>query len=268
MDFLEIEINSQTYLLSSENIKELVQYTSPQPVAGSSKYIDGIISHKNKIIPILSMRKLLGFETFTDAQMKLLNLVEGQHVAWVKDYENSLRTGEPFKKALNPHMCDLGKWIDKTVKCLKCNTHGYIDILKRDVVGYHNSLHLDGAKFLESMDRAENVEDKLQVINSHASNTIKGLHSLRENIQKLTLAFEQVIIYNLNGIEIGLIVDNIEKNHTLDEKNYYTSTKNLSPNSPYIQFIEHYEINKKLMFSIKLTDELSKLVQKFKQTEN
>ena len=268
MDFLEIEINAQRYLLSSEHIKELVQYTNPQPVAGSSKYIDGIISHKNKIIPILSVRKLLGFDTFTTTQLQLIHEVEGQHVAWVKDYENSLRTGEPFKKALDPHMCVLGKWIDKTVKCLKCNTHGYIDILKRDVIGFHNSLHLDGAKFLKAMEEEMGVDEKLQVIQTHASNTIKGLHSLRDNIQKLTLAFEQVIIYNLNGIEIGLIVDNIEKNHTLDEKNYHTSTRNLSPNSPYIQFIEHYEINKKLMFSIKLTDELVKVVKKFKQNHD
>ncbi len=67
MDFLEIEIKAQTYLLGSDNINELIQYTQPQPIASSSKLIEGIISHKNKVIPIVSVRKLLGFETYTDS---------------------------------------------------------------------------------------------------------------------------------------------------------------------------------------------------------
>jgi len=265
MDFLEIEIKAQTYLLSSDNINELVQYTQPQPMASSSKLIEGIISHKDKVIPIVSVRKLLGFETYTSTQLQVLHEVEGQHVAWVKDYENSLRTGEKFTKALDPHMCVLGKWIDKTLQCLKCNTHGYIDILKREVIAHHNALHLDGAKYLENVSDDMSVDEKLKIIEAHKANTIKGIHTLRDNIQKLTLAFEQVIICNVNGIDVGLIVDNIEKNHTLDEKNYHTKITNLSPNSPYIQFIEHYEINKKLMFSIKFTDELYNLVKSFKQ---
>ena len=265
MDFLEIQVNSQTYLLSSENIKELILYTEPQAVAGSSNLIEGIISHKDKIIPIVSMRKLLGFDTFGSTQLQLLHDVEGQHIAWVKDYENSLRTGAQFTKALNPSMCALGKWIDKTVKCLKCNTHGYIDILKKEVIEHHNALHLNGAKFLDPQSNDLSIEEKLKVIKGNASDTIKGLHSLRDNIEKLTLAFEQVILCDVQGTEVGLIVDNIEKNHTLDEKHYYTSINNLSPNSPYIQFIEHYEINKKLMFSIKFTDELYKMVKSFKQ---
>ena len=265
MDFLEVEVNTQKYLIDSANIKELVQYTQPQPVANSSQYIEGIISHKDNIIPIVSVRKLLGFDTFSQTQLQLLHDVEGQHVAWVTDYENSLRTGEPFKKALNPHMCVLGKWIDETVKCLKCNTHGYIDILKQDVIGHHSDLHLNGAKFLEATSADLSVEEKIKVIQGNAQETIKGIHKLRDNINKLVLAFEQVIICDVNGVDVGLIVDNIEKNHSLDEKHYYTATNNLSPNSPFVQFIEHYEINKKLMFSIKFTDELHGLVKSFKQ---
>lgn len=265
MDFLELEVNTQKYLVNSENIMELIQYADPQPVASSSPFIEGIISHKEKVLPIVSMRKLLGFDTFSQTQLQLLHDVEGQHVAWVKDYENSLRTGAPFKKALDPHMCVLGKWIDTAIKCLKCNTHGYIDILKKEVIGHHNDLHLDGKKYLQEVHHEINIDEKMQIIQGHADKTIKGIHSLRENINKLILASEQVIIYDVKGIQIGIIVDNIEKNHTLDEKHYHTSTNNLSPDSPYVQFIEHYEINKKLMFSIKFTDKMFELVKNFKQ---
>lgn len=263
MDFLEIEINAQKYLLASDNIKELTHYQEPQPVAGSSKLIDGIISHKNKVIPIISVRKLLGFKDFQDTQIELFDNLERRLTNWVDEYEKSLRTATAFKKTLDPHMCAFGEWIDKTLKCLKCNTHGYVDILKNEVRGHHNALHENGAKLLQNATMS--LDEKMEIINANKKDTLHGLGLLKENIYKLTLALEQVIIYEVDGIEIGLIVDNIEKNHSLDEKNYNTSTRNLSPNSPYIQFIEHYEIDKQLMFSIRFTEELQKLVQNFKQ---
>ena len=103
MDFLEIKVNNQVYLVDSGTIKELIHYTQPEFLAGSSEYIDGIISHKDKIVPIISLRKLLGFSSYKDTQVKFLHDVEKQHVEWVKEFENTLTTGTPFTKTLDPH---------------------------------------------------------------------------------------------------------------------------------------------------------------------
>lgn len=263
MDFLEIIVNNQTYLVDSGTIKELTHYEKPEPLAGSSKLIEGIISHNNKIIPIISLRKILDFKSYKDTQIEFLHLVEEQHVSWVKDFEDSLLTGNAFKKTLDPHACELGKWIDDTIRCLKCNNHGYIDILKREVLEQHRALHLDGASCLKNHDLS--AEEKVSRVDGHAQETIKGLHSLRENIDKLTSAFEQTIIFELDGIEVGIVVDNIEKNHHLEEKRFYTSKENLSPNSKYVQFIDHYKLNDKIMFTIKFTNDFTELIKEFRE---
>ena len=262
MDFLEIKVNNQIYLVDSATIKELIHYTQPEFLAGSSKYIEGIISHKNKIIPIISLRKILGFTSYKDTQVEFLHDVEEQHKEWVEEFENTLLTGTPFTKTLDPHKCALGVWIDETIKCLKCNNHGYIDILKKEVIEQHKALHINGEACLHNTELS--IEEKMAKIDGNADETISGLGLLRDNIDKLTSAFEQMIIFEINGVEVGIIVDNIEKNHHLEEKNFYTSTENLSPDSPYVQFIEHYKLNNKIMFTIKFTDEFSKLIQEFK----
>ncbi len=262
MDFLEIKVNNQVYLVDSSTINELIHYAKPEFLAGSSDYIEGIISHKNKIIPILSLRKLLGFASYKDTQVEFLHDVEEQHMEWVKEFENTLRTGEKFTKTLDPHKCALGIWIDETIKCLKCNNHGYIDILKKEVVEQHKALHKNGKACLENTELS--AEEKMVEIDANANETITGLGLLRDNIDKLTSAFEQMIIFEINGIEVGVIVDNIEKNHHLEEKKFFISKENLSPNSKFVHFIDHYKMKNKIMFSIQFTKEFSQLIEEFR----
>lgn len=262
MVFLEIQVNNQIYLVDSGTIKELIHYQKPEFLAGTSKYIEGIISHKKKIIPIISLRKILDFKSYKDTQIEFLHDVEEQHLSWIKDFEHSLLTGEKFQKTLDPHQCELGKWINATLQCLKCNNHGYIDILKKEVIDQHKALHLNGADCLQNKDLS--TQDKMKKIEANANETIQGLNYLRDNIDKLTAAFEQTIIFEINGVEVGIIVDNIEKNHHLEEKRFFTSRENLSPNSDYVQFIDHYRLNNKIMFTIKFTNEFSKIIEEFR----
>lgn len=266
MEFIHIVVNNQNYLLSAEKIKEIIKYPMIKPLADSSEYIEGIISHKEKIIPIISIRKLLRFESFSDEQIKLLKKVEGQHISWMHDFEAALTEGKPFTKALDPHKCDLGKWIDETLRCMRCNHNGYTDIIKEAVIPYHNALHSDVKKILEKPDK-ECLEKHVQAIKVHGANTHKGLSTLEEEIHRLSSAFEQLIIYNIDGVDVGFIVDRVAQMHHLDEKRYHLGSEPLSKSNEFIQFIDHYEIKNNLLFSMKFTRFVSELVTQWKEKE-
>ncbi len=266
MEFIHININSQNYLLSSEKIKEILKYPTIKPLAESSEFIKGIMSHKNKIIPLIEIRKLLGFESFESEQIKLLQKVEAQHVSWMKDFETSLRENKPFKKALDPHKCELGKWIDESLQCMRCNHDGFIDIIKNSVVPFHNALHNEGKEFLSEQNLGT-LETKIETIKEHGANTIKGLKNLEEQIHRLSSSFEQLIIYDIDGIDVGFIVDGVAGLHQLDEKNYNLGTEPLSKSNKFIQFLDHYESDKELMFSMKFTREVDTLVESWREKE-
>jgi len=257
MKFLQIEVNKQSYLLDTDLVTELLHFVKPQSTSYHNEKIDGVINHKNKIIPIVSIRKLLDFISFKDEQISFIDKVENQHKIWVKEFEHSLKTGEIFTKALDPHKCELGIWIDKTIACLHCNTHGFVDLLSKEVVDYHDALHQNGAKFLKEKD--DDCKAQVESIKSIAQKTIAGLQVVSQNIEKLTSAFEQVVLVSIDGNEIGIVVDRIDKTHDLEEKEFFTSTKNLSSSSKYIQFINHYEIEGSLMFSINFTKAFKEL---------
>ena len=253
MKFLQIEVNRQNYLINTDRVSELLHYQEPVPTAYTSEYIDGIISHKEKVVPIVSIRKLLGFSSFKDEQLEFITKVEEQHVNWVKEFEGCLESGTRFTKTLDPHECELGKWIDKTLSCLRCNNHGFVNLLSNEVTECHDALHNNGKEFLQ--DTQGNKKEQIEEINKNAKNTIAGLHILEASIDKLTSAFEQIVLVNVNGQEVGLVVDRIDKTHDLDEKAFFTSTKNMSQKSKYLQFVDYYDIEGTLMFSVKFTPE-------------
>lgn len=266
MEFIHIIINNQNYLLNSERIKEILKYPPIKTVAESPEYIKGIISHKDKIIPVIGIRKLLGFESFEKEQLKLLQKVENQHVSWMKDFEVSLKENRPFKKALDPHKCELGKWIDESLRCMRCNHDGFIDIVKNSVVPHHNALHNDGKEFLDELN-SDSFEQQIEMIKAHGANTIKGLHTLKEEIHRLSSSFEQLIIYDIDGVDVAFIVDSVAGLHQFDEKNYNLGSEPLSKSNEFIHFIDHYGEEDDLMFSMKFTREVSALVEQWREKE-
>jgi len=260
MKFLQIEVNKQNYLINTDCVRELLHYVEPIPASYQSKYIEGIISHKEQIVPIVSLRKLLDFNSFKKEQLSFIEKVEGQHKVWVKEFDMSLQTGERFTKALDPHKCELGQWIDKTLSCLRCNNHGFVDLLRSELIAHHDALHNKGKDFLSAYNA--NKELQMKEIQKNADSTIAGLHKLASNIDKLTSAFEQIVLMNIQGVDIGIVVDRIDKTHDLEERDFFTSTNNMSKTSKYLQFVNYYEIEGSLMFSMKFTEAFSKLIVK------
>ncbi len=259
MKFLQIEVNNQNYLINTDQVLELIHYEEPMPTAYYSEYIEGIISHKEKVIPIFSIRKLLDFASYKEEQLSFMEKVEGQHIAWVKEFEIALETGKKFTKTLDSHECDLGVWIDQTLACLRCNNHGFVNIMREELIECHDALHNNGKKFLEDVQQ-EDINAHIKEIHKNANNTIKGLKSLEVNIDKLISAFEQIVLMNIDGKEIGIIVDRIDKTHDLDEKEFFISRNNMSKTSKYLQFIDYYDIEGTLMFSMKFTEDFKSLL--------
>ncbi len=258
MKFLQIEVNKQNYLLDTDIVLELIHYEEPTRMSTQNEYIEGIINHKDKVVPIITIRKLLKFISFKDEQVSFIGKVEEQHRTWVEEFEASLYSGDKFTKTFDPHQCELGEWIDKNIACLRCNNHGFVDMLEKELVNVHEALHNNGAKFFYEKDADK--DEQMQVIKKNADQTIAGLHKIEENIYKLTSAFEQIVLVQIDGVKIGLVVDRIDKTHDLDEKEFFRSRKNLSSESRYIQFVNYYDIEGTLMFSINFTQEFKELL--------
>ncbi len=261
MEFIHIIINRQNYLLNSEKIKEILKYPTIKPLAESSKYIEGIISHKEKIIPIMSIRKLLGFQSFSQEQLELIQKMINEHKDWMQEFENSVKESRAFLKSVDSNRCTLGIWINDMIKCMRCNHYGYTDIIKNSLFVSYNALHFEAKEFLEN--KTENLES----IKEHGEKIVENLEILKDNIHLLSSSFEQLIICDIDGIDVGFIVDSVAGLHHLDEKNYNLGHQPLSKSNRFIQFIDHYEEQNDLLFSIKFTQDIAVIVEQYREKE-
>ncbi len=251
MEFINLSVNYQQYLFSSENIQEIINYPHIKKIPTSSSYIEGLFNHKGKLIPLISMRKLLNFDSFEDEQLKILKKVLNDHKIWISDLKKSLLEEIEFKKSFNPKKCELGQWIEKISSCLSCNQNGFNDLIKEYIIPYHNALHQYGKKFFEENNR-ENIKEQITQLDEYCISILNGIKKMEDDIDKLTLAFERVIVYDFDGMIVGFTVDSVEKLYELDEKNFFNYKEALSKSNQFIHFIDHYEVDGVLMFSMKL----------------
>jgi chemotaxis signal transduction protein len=190
------------------------------------------MTYRDDVIHVFNLRKILGYKGFEDETLELIKEVEKGHKAWVEDFKDAVFSGTPFTKTFDPHACVLGKWIDKTVACLKCNNQGFVNLIKDNLIQPHNKLHNRGTYILSLEDQAKKEELFNKETKLCLKECIDGLHLLEKEIKKLVFAFERVIIYKdlETSKMIGLTIDDIEKMIEIKDEDMRTTTSNLNEN--------------------------------------
>ncbi len=126
-------------------------------VADSSEYVDGIIKFSNEIVTLLSLRKFLGFEGFSqkiDEFVEMLEQRKKEHIVWVNTLKRCIESGEPFELSADPHKCKFGMWYD-SYKAPNCS----IKFLLQRIDMPHKGLH-SMAKGINSLIGSNKPEHK------------------------------------------------------------------------------------------------------------
>lgn len=221
MEVLLLNINKSKYAIDIQRVEEVIHKVDIRRFPELPDFVEGVIEHRNNALNICNLRQMLGMQSFYEEQLKVLQTVEQQHIAWVENLKNAIEGTEEFTRTFNPHACYLGKWIDEKFACSKCNNKGFVNLIHTYVERSHINLHTIGKKVY---DMRENKESALKRLNTeivgYYETTLSGLKKLEENISSLVKAFERIIIYDLDGTLLGLTVDEIDKIVDIDPANF------------------------------------------------
>jgi chemotaxis signal transduction protein len=211
VEVLLLNINNSKYAIDIQRVEEVIHKVDTRKFPEMPDFVEGVIEHRNNALNICNLRKMLGMESFYEEQLKVLKVVEGQHVAWVENLKNAIEGTEDFTKTFNPHACYLGKWIDEKLNCSKCNNKGFVNMIHSFVEISHSNLHTIGKEVFEMDDKEKALKRLNSEIVGYYEETLNGLKKLEDNIDLLVKAFERIIIFDLAGTTIGLTVDEIDK---------------------------------------------------------
>jgi purine-binding chemotaxis protein CheW len=194
-------------------------------VPNTSENVRGIMNLRNRIIPLIDLRKILGFKSLEEESKEMIDMLkerEQDHVNWVDELIASVNERREFKLTTDPRMCKFGKWFYsfKTNNIVLAN---FLTNFEKP----HNAIHALGinvkelehqGKFKEAMDLCIEGRDRELV-------SIRKLFAELYNIVQTSFQ-EFAVIINSDGVLKSFNADKIDKIARISPESYSTLESN------------------------------------------
>ena len=224
IDLIVFSVATNKYALDIANIKRIIQAESLTNIPNKHLFIDGMMSHEEKVIKVLNFRKIIGLPSYDEELKTLFAKLKSGHGAWLDSLKIAVNTKSEFTKTTNPHMCELGKWIDAFTSYDES-----IATVFNNLVENHKKLHLTGQDILD-MNKTDETTAKRMLdvdINNIYVKTMGALDTFTAELGTVANSLQKLIIYE-NGetvfaIKVDEIYDiaHIEENqimHSIDDE--------------------------------------------------
>lgn len=249
IDLIVFRIGTNRYAINIENIQRIIQAKSLTNMPNANVFIDGMMSHEKKVIKVLNFRKLIGMVSYDEELKALFTKLKGAHSAWVDSLRVAVETKSEFTKTTNPHMCELGKWIDAFT-----SYDDSISVIFNDLVENHKQLHHKGQDILDIQKSDEVTAQKMLDIdiNNIYAKTMGALDVFIKELDTVANSLQKLIIYEHEEKIFAIKVDEIEDIAHVEEENIIASSDN--DDNDYLELDGVLELEGVLINMIKHVD--------------
>jgi purine-binding chemotaxis protein CheW len=209
--FLIFNIGSEKFAFSIKNIKEIITKPKINKAPNLPDYYLGMTKLRNDILPLISLRKRLGYkllEAENDELIEMLHLREKEHIDWLNELESSVRENRDFRLQKDPTKCNFGRWYYS----YRSDSFGIFSHLKK-FEEPHKKIHQIANKALDVI-KVEGQAAALKIINSARDAELKEIITLFENLYQ-TIREEQretaIIFMDKDNKQYGFVVDKIDR---------------------------------------------------------
>jgi len=217
IDLIVFSVGGNKYAMNIENVQRIIQVETLTNIPNAHAYIDGMMSYEDKVIKVLSFRKLIEMKTYASELGSLFASLTKTHSAWMDDLRVSIETGSNFTKTFDPHACGLGKWIDS----FTAYDDHVVEVLKK-LVEYHKQLHTLGGVAYEI--RLNDKEKALHMLNVELTNiyqhTMGSLELFIKELDVVADSLQKLLIYDNNGAVFAIKVDAINDIAHVEESEF------------------------------------------------
>lgn len=219
-DLIVFNVCENKYALRIDNIQRIIQAVRLTSIPNAHPFLDGIMSYEGRVIKVLNFREMIGIQSYKNELEILFIKLKAGHKAWVDALKISIDTGNEFTKTFNPHMCELGKWIDGFTSY----DERVSEVLK-ELVQYHKQLHTRGGEACEirksDKGKAQRIFDgEIEDIYHH---TMGALDTFIVELDLVASSLQKMLIYENKSKVFAIKVDSIEDIAHIEESNIMSS---------------------------------------------
>lgn len=207
VDFIVFKVSDNRYAVRIDNIQRIIPCEALTNIPNAHEFIDGMMSYEDGVLKVLSFRKLIGIQSYSNELAILFQKLKKAHGSWVDSLSDSIITGCEFTKTTNPHMCELGKWIDDFT-----SYDDNVTVVFNNLVEYHKQLHNRGGDALEVY-KKDKVAAK-QILDVDIQNiygyTMGALDMFVQELDGVSNSLQKLLVYENEEKSFAIKVDAIE----------------------------------------------------------
>lgn len=176
-----------------------------RPTPQQDRTASQVFEYDGKATALYRFCEMTGSNSQVDESAELVKLLTARrqdHVDWVDALEHSIKTGEAFTKATDPHQCAFGKWYDQYTP--------EDEELKEIMVAFdepHKRIHALGIQLTDLAHQQNNQAEAMRQLSRERSTTLKLLMEL---FAKAIARLEDLVR------PVVLVLDSGEKNFALE----------------------------------------------------
>ncbi len=207
IDLIVFRVLNNRYAIKIENIQRIIQAVELTTIPNAHPLIDGMMSYEDGVLKVVSFRKMIGLETYPEELASLFEKLKDAHISWVNSLEESLKRGTEFTKTTNPHLCELGAWIDSFT-----SYEDRVTVVFNELMEYHKKLHNAGTEVLDLYKKDQEsalsfFESEIQEI---YTKTLSALDVFVEELDAVANSMQKLLVYEHEGKIFAIKVDAIE----------------------------------------------------------
>jgi len=206
-DLIVFKVGNNHYALNIENIQRIIQAIELTSIPNAHQLIDGMMSYEDSVMKVLNFRKLIGSISYDEELRELFNRLKQSHKDWVDELRESVEKSVEFTKILNPHHCELGRWLDSF------NSYdSEVSVILKNLSNNHKHLHDLGKDILDlaKVDKQAAEETVNKELIQLFKNTIGAIDIFVNEFDKIANSLQKLLIYENDGKSFAVKVDSIE----------------------------------------------------------
>ncbi len=208
--YLVINVANEHIGFELSYIREIIRLPEVTIIPDSPDYLRGMIKLRDLVIPLIDIRKKMGFPSIEDENNEFIALLkerEQDHINWIQELTNSTIQRYEFKLTADPHACKFGKWYD-TYKPQNFAIASFLEKFDKP----HKEIHKLAHK-VQDVIKTEGYESAIKICENSKYNELKAMVDLFDELYKLIKISnrEFAVVFDNHGKKKAITCDKINR---------------------------------------------------------
>ena len=205
---VSFQVGQEEYALEINAVREILRVSEITEVPNVPDYVKGLFTIRNKLMPVVDLRMLLGMKAIADQHIIKIDAMKSSHERWARELRAAIEGNVLFTGETNAQNCDLGKWMDNF------NTASQdIQNTIKEVREPHGHLH-DAANALVKLvktSKEEALSDYESKLTPLLESILDHLDSLKDSIIKNIQEDQRILVVDDGDLTVGYLVDHVNE---------------------------------------------------------